>query len=334
MRFKSQSQSTILIHIQRIPPFRLNRSLSDTFDIQIQGESPLGKCRTNIEKIDRSDGAIIVRYKTVHKCTNVKINVLFSQKHVAQSPYSIGGAVYSDKCRCPQNIDEWFSNNKCNPSYEQIDLDLKPFNSVNFTSLLPKILKKFDMPGSVSFCHYVIKNNEINRKCYGQYTGFKMFSDALLEALVKLVHLPDVEFIMNLGDWPLVKKGGITRTHGPYPIFSWCGSEDTFDIVLPTYDLTESTLEAMNRVSIDILSVQRLRKDWDEKEPIAFWRGRDSRRERLDLVDIARKNPNLFNVSLTNFFFFRDEEDKYGPKVPHMSFFEFFDVSFSLFINL
>lgn len=269
----------------------------------------------------------------MQKCTNVKINVLFNQKHVAESPYSIGGTVYSDKCRCPQIIDEWLSNYKCNSSYEQINLDLKPFKSVNFTSMLPKILSKFDMPRSVSFCHYVIKGNEIYRKCYGQYTGFKMFSDALLEALVRLVRLPDVEFIINLGDWPLVKKGGITRTHGPYPIFSWCGSEDTFDIVLPTYDLTESTLEAMNRVSIDILSVQRLRKTWNEKEPVAFWRGRDSRRERLHLVDIARKNPNLFNVSLTNFFFFRDEEEKYGPKVPHMSFFEFFDVSFSLLIN-
>lgn len=183
------------------------------------------------------------------------------------------------------------------------------------------------MPGSISLCHYVIKNNEIYRKCYGQYTGFKMFSDALLEALVRLVQLPDVEFIVNLGDWPLVKKGGVSRTHGPYPIFSWCGSDDTFDIVMPTYDLTESTLEAMHRVTIDILSVQRLRTPWDEKEPIAFWRGRDSRRERLTLVDISRNHPNLFNVSLTNFFFFRDEEAKYGPKVPHMSFFEFFDVS-------
>lgn len=31
------------------------------------------------------------------------------------------------------------------------------------------------------------------------------------------------------------------------PVFSWCGSEDTADIVLPTYDVTEATLEMMGR---------------------------------------------------------------------------------------
>lgn len=65
---------------------------------------------------------------------------------------------------------------------------------------------------------------------------------------------------------------------------------------------------------------------WDEKIPKAFWRGRDARQERLDLIDVSRKNPDLFNASLTNFFFFRDKEDEYGPKVPHVSFFEFFQV--------
>lgn len=31
------------------------------------------------------------------------------------------------------------------------------------------------------------------------------------------------------------------------PVFSWCGSDDTADIVLPTYDVTEATLEMMGR---------------------------------------------------------------------------------------
>lgn len=304
--------------------------MPEKFVVDIYGDSPLGQCRVRVEQIDRGDGSVIVRYKMVQKCTNVQIHVQYKGKHVAKSPYRIYGTIFSDKCYCPQQIDHWLSNHQCNSTYEQIEIDLKPFNALNFTAVLPKILKKYDMPGSVSLCHYVIKNNEIYRKCNGQHTGFKMFSDAVLEALVRLAQLPDVEFLMNLGDWPLVKKGGIARTHGPYPIFSWCGSEDSFDIVLPTYDLTESTLEAMNRVTIDILSVQRSRKPWNEKESIAFWRGRDARRERLTLVDIAREYPDMFNVSLTNFFFFRDEEAKYGPKVPHMSFFEFFDVSYQI----
>lgn len=136
----------------------------------------------------------------------------------------------------------------------------------------------------------------------------------------------DMEFFVNLGDWPLMKKGGQSRTTGPYPIFSWCGSDDTFDIVLPTYDITESTLENMGRITLDMLSVQHVTRLWPDKIDQAFWRGRDARRERLQLIDIGRAHPNLFNVSLTNFFFFRDEEHRYGPKVAHISFMEFFNV--------
>ena len=58
------------------------------------------------------------------------------------------------------------------------------------------------------------------------------------------VRLPDVEFFINLGDWPLEKR---SISEKPVPIFSWCGSDDTKDIVMPTYDMTESTLETMGR---------------------------------------------------------------------------------------
>lgn len=216
---------------------------------------------------------------------------------------------------------------KCSKRYEQIENDLKPFQSVNLTKTRAKMLEKYNLPGSVSLCNYVIRDNRIYRKCYGQYTGFKMFMDAILDSLRKWVELPDTEFFINLGDWPLVKKGGQSRTHGPYPIFSWSGSDDTFDIVFPTYDITESSLEAMNRVTLDLLSVQEAKWIWTEKQQKAFWRGRDARRERLKLMDIARQHEHLFNVSFTNFFFFRDEEEKYGPKVAHMSFFDFFEVA-------
>lgn len=65
---------------------------------------------------------------------------------------------------------------------------------------------------------------------------------------------------------------------------------------------------------------------WSDKINKAFWRGRDSREERLKLVMMARKNPELFDAALTNFFFFKYDESKYGPKAKHISFFEFFKV--------
>lgn len=78
---------------------------------------------------------------------------------------------------------------------------------------------------------------------------------------------------------------------------------------------------------LDMLSVQTSAdRTWAEREPKAFWRGRDSRRERLHLVSLSRKHPDLLNASLTNFFFHREEEEIYGPKEKHISFFKFFDV--------
>lgn len=90
-------------------------------------------------------------------------------------------------------------------------------------------------------CHYIIKNNLIYRRCYGKYTGFKMFVDNILLSLSRKVILSDTEFFVNLGDWPLSSQTA------KYPILSWCGSKDSFDIVMPTYDLTESTLENLGR---------------------------------------------------------------------------------------
>lgn len=79
---------------------------------------------------------------------------------------------------------------------------------------------------------------------------------------------------------------------------------------------------------LDTLSVQgNAELPWDDKIEQLFWRGRDSSRERLDLIDISRKHPDLFNASITNFFFFRDEIDKYGPPQKHVSLFHFFKVN-------
>jgi hypothetical protein len=57
------------------------------------------------------------------------------------------------------------------------------------------------------------------------------------------------------------------------------------------------------------------------------------RPERLELIRIARKFPELINASLTNFFFHRDKEAEVGPKVPHISFFEFFKYKYQINID-
>lgn len=75
-----------------------------------------------------------------------------------------------------------------------------------------------------------------------------MFADAILLSLTRKVKLPDLDFFMNLGDWPLNYKLENNNKPGKFlPIVSWCGSTKTNDLVIPTYELTESVLEMMGR---------------------------------------------------------------------------------------
>ena len=65
---------------------------------------------------------------------------------------------------------------------------------------------------------------------------------------------------------------------------------------------------------------------WEDKTNLAFWRGRDSRQERLDLVVMSRKNPEIIDAAMTHMFFFPKDVEKYGELVKSISFFEFFKV--------
>lgn len=66
---------------------------------------------------------------------------------------------------------------------------------------------------------------------------------------------------------------------------------------------------------------------WEERNKTAFWRGRDSRRERLDLVILSRKKPDLVDAKLTNMFFFKKDPKLYGEIVKSSSFMDFFKVN-------
>lgn len=62
-----------------------------------------------------------------------------------------------------------------------------------------------------------------------------------------------MEFLLNVGDWPLVAK---TWGERRVPVFSWCGSTDTFDVVLPQWDVTRSTILGNSESNPDLLASQ------------------------------------------------------------------------------
>uniref|UniRef100_A0A8C5FMA5 Protein O-glucosyltransferase 2 n=1 Tax=Gadus morhua TaxID=8049 RepID=A0A8C5FMA5_GADMO len=300
-----------------------------TFDVKISSSTEQF-ARIWIQVLDRRDGSFLVRYRMYASYTDLHIQVLLKEKHVAKSPFILPGPVHHEGCDCPQpSGPAWESSMRCPASFPQIELDLAAFPRVDPERNAREIPQRFGQRQSL--CHYTVKDNKVYIKTMGEHVGFRIFMDALLLSLTRKVRVPDVEFFVNLGDWPLEKRPASDRLH---PIFSWCGSNQTWDIVMPTYDLTESVLETMGRVSLDMMSVQsNTGVPWDQKNATAFWRGRDSRKERLELVKLSRAHPDVVDAAFTNFFFFKHDEALYGPLVKHVSFFDFFKYKYQINVD-
>ncbi|XP_051496426.1 protein O-glucosyltransferase 3 [Apus apus] len=283
--------------------------------------------------LDRNDGTFLMRYRmygSVRK--GLKIEIFYGDQHVAQSPYILKGPVYHEYCDCPEEDPETWQNVMSCPSQEpQITKDFMSFPTIDLQRMLKEIPKKFSQTRG-AIVHYTILNNHIYRRSLGKYTDFKMFSDEMFLSLARKVRLPDVEFYLNVGDWP-VEYRKANDTPGPIPVISWCGSVDSRDIVLPTYDVTHSTLETLRGVTNDLLSIQgNTGPLWENKTEQALFRGRDSREERLHLVKLSKENPELLDAGITGYFFFREKEKELG-KVQLMGFFDFFKYKYQVNVD-
>ncbi|MEQ2265543.1 Protein O-glucosyltransferase 3 [Xenotaenia resolanae] len=301
----------------------------ETFKVKI---SPLNKeeyIRVHVPPpLDRGDGSFLMRYRLYGSAaTGLKVEILHRDVAVAKSPYIIQGPVYHEYCDCPESdASVWLSVLQCPPNEPQILSDFKSFPTIDLQNLRQEVPLRFSNRGGL--IHYAIIDNKVYRRTLGKYTDFKMFSDEMLLSLTRKVRVPDVEFFINVGDWPLE-----TRTEGALPILSWCGSTDTQDIVLPTYEVTHSTLETMRGVTNDLLSLQgNTGPPWANKTEQAFFRGRDSREERLQLVSLSKKSPELLDAGITAWFFFRDREKQVG-KAPLVGFFDFFKYKYQVNVD-
>ncbi|CAI8019667.1 Protein O-glucosyltransferase 2 [Geodia barretti] len=280
------------------------------------------RVRRRQEVLNLRDGLILHQFRIYHDYHSLAISVTHRGKHVAGSPYHVSPVLHED-CACPlRSLDEWTRDFDCPDTDPQILEDLEPFreDGINVTNL-------YDRGGELfprhSFIHYSIVDGKVYAQSFGSITGFKFMSDMFLLSMANKMRLPDMELVVNLGDWPLDKAARMPL----FPVFSWCGSPDTRDIIWPTWDIMKSTVMGLERVSLTTLSVQKTRGEaWETREPRAFFRGRDSNRERLDLVRLHRNETELFDVALTNWFFFTKEysEEVYGPKAKHVSFHDFF----------
>ena len=275
--------------------------------------------------LNLNNGTFLVIFRFFRSYEYLYLQVFVDNDELLQSPHILNRPIMHTDCNCPYPMSEWRSSLAC-PSYSFNGTTLDYFPEIKLNGLADRIYAKFP---HASLVHYSIKDNKIYRETFGRYTDFKMFSDELLLYLTKKVTLPDMEFFMNLGDWPQ------ERDHAdPLPIISWCGNKGFSDIIIPTYDLTRSTLFGLHRQELDVLMAYgHVGPSWRNKKPQALFRGRDSRQERLDLVEHGRKQTDKYDVGLTHFFFFKHDEDKFGPIVSRIGFFDFFAYRYQLSLD-
>ncbi|XP_044211368.1 protein O-glucosyltransferase 3 [Thunnus albacares] len=305
----------------------------DTFKVKISSLDNNEHIRVHVPPpLDRRDGSFLVRYRLYSTALKgLRVQVLHQDAAVAKSPYTVPGPVYHEYCDCPESdASVWQDVMQCPAKEPQILADFKSFPAVDLQQLREEVPRRFANRGGI--IHYAIINNQLYRRTLGKYTDFKMFSDEILLSLTRKVRVPDVEFYINVGDWPLETRRA-DASPGPVPVLSWCGSTETRDIVLPTYEVTHSTLETMRGVTNDLLSVQgNTGPPWANKTDRAFFRGRDSREERLQLASLSKKNPELLDAGITGWFFFRDREKHVG-KAPLVGFFDFFKYKYQVNVD-
>uniref|UniRef100_A0A8D0C0X0 Protein O-glucosyltransferase 3 n=1 Tax=Salvator merianae TaxID=96440 RepID=A0A8D0C0X0_SALMN len=304
------------------------------FKVIIKPISPKEAAQIHAPRLlDRNDGSFLMRYRMYSSVREgLTVEVLYGDVHVAQSPYILKGPVYHEYCECPEeNAQIWEKSHSCPLEEPQITEDFVPFPSIDLQQMFKEVPPRFGSKMG-AMVHYTIINNHVYRRSLGKYTDFKMFSDEMLLSLARKVRIPDVEFYINVGDWP-VEHRKVNDTPGPLPIISWCGSADSLDIVLPTYDVTHSTLETLRGVTNDLLSIQgNTGPSWDNKTEQGFFRGRDSREERLQLVELSKDNPELLDAGITGYFFFREKEKELG-KAPLVGFFDFFKYKYQVSLD-
>lgn len=140
---------------------------------------------------------------------------------------------------------------------EQIERNLRPFKS-------GILLQDVDFGASIGDYRVVIKNNALY---VGPGKTSKLHNDELDHAVFMLIakalcyqRVDDVDFVLNLGDWPLVRSN---LSSAALPVMSWTKSEGYLDIFFPYWSFTW----------LHPVPASFHQPSWSAKSDIAVWRG-------------------------------------------------------------
>lgn len=309
-----------------------------------------GKEKLEVQHFDQGDGTYrgIFFFNKQVQALHVTISLVWKKKphFVAKSPYLIPGPITFEKCNCPRPSAQFFSDYTCSNSdpSQQVEMNVQPFVDAGIgLDDIQSAIRIFNA-NDTALVHYTILNNVIYSKVYGKYPGFQKYVDETFLSLRRRVHLPDIEFLVNMGDWPVSSRFDDTGNKLPaYPVFSWCGSTTHYDMVLPTYKMTQGTvfgtdLEELPRM--DGLSF-KTSGGWDKKIEKLFFRGRPSNIFRVKGMEMTRQFPAELDIQISKnqHNYFPDEnakvehrlfEEKYGSKAKQIPILDFFKYKYLL----
>ncbi|CAG5078424.1 Oidioi.mRNA.OKI2018_I69.PAR.g8981.t1.cds [Oikopleura dioica] len=250
------------------------------------------------------DGRVLFRYKVISPfLTSSTLKLQYRNSPIFEKTFK---NLLSESCSCPKSRDEFKNSFQC----EEFKHLTSSFNRLKSKKITKETIANHSSKtfADDSVVHYIIKNNRLYSKTLSPNLDFKRFSDGIILSLLRKVRLPDIEFFFNVGDWPLSTD---------FPIFSWCGSDSTSDIVVPTWDQIKTTLLSMSKINVDILTMQLNGPKWKQKVPKGFFRGRDSSKER---IRVSSLNNTSIDAGITSFQFHSQGEDKKVPIVPMTDF--------------
>ncbi|KDP22277.1 hypothetical protein JCGZ_26108 [Jatropha curcas] len=101
--------------------------------------------------------------------------------------------------------------------------------------------------------------------------------------------VPDLEMMFDCVDWPVIRSVDYSGPDAaaPPPLFRYCGTDDTLDIVFPDWSFwgwAEINIKPWEHLEKELKEGNE-RSRWMEREPYAFWKGNpDVAETRQDLI--------------------------------------------------
>lgn len=276
------------------------------------------KSTVRVKEYDRGDGTYTFQYffNTPAKAMTVTVRQTATNEHVGSSPYTIRETIITETCDCPRPVTTFQSDFGCRASDPagQIDVDMAKFGDGVTRKDFEHALEKLDTNGS-SVVHFSIIDNKIYSKVHGPFGGFQKFFNDMLFSLRRKVLLPDMEFLLNMGDWPQSPKvDELTRQNRPpFPMFSWCGSDTHHDMVLPTYKIVQATVFGKDLENVQETDGTSYMDggEWASKQDVIYFRGRPSNAARTQAMHLAEGKSHMdIKISKNHFNYFPNEEAK------------------------